>query len=75
MLRAVSFDVLIVLGCRVRGGQLTHAARRRVERAAQAFRERENVLVIATGGKSWDGFQGATSSHAVWSSAGYRRRR
>ncbi|MES1188770.1 MAG: ElyC/SanA/YdcF family protein [Myxococcales bacterium] len=56
MLRAVSFDVLVVLGCRVQGGQLSHAALRRVERAAQAYREHGSTLVIASGGKAWDGF-------------------
>lgn len=56
MLRAVSFDVLVVLGCRVQGGQLSHAALRRVERAAQAYREHGSTLVIASGGKTWDGF-------------------
>lgn len=55
MLRAVSFDVLVVLGCRVQSGQLSHAALRRVERAAQAYREEGAALVIASGGKAWDG--------------------
>jgi cyclophilin family peptidyl-prolyl cis-trans isomerase/uncharacterized SAM-binding protein YcdF (DUF218 family)/HEAT repeat protein len=57
MLRAVSFDVLVVLGCRVQGGQLSHAARRRVERAARAFRDEGASLVIASGGKDWQGFK------------------
>src|SRR5512146_639916 len=56
MLPAVSFDVLVVLGRRVQGGQLSHAALRRVERAAQAYREHGSTLVIASGGKTWDGF-------------------
>lgn len=56
MLRAVSFDVLVVLGCRVDGGSLAHAALRRVERAAQAYGEHGAGLVIASGGKSWQGF-------------------
>ncbi len=56
MLRGVSFDVLVVLGCPVPGGQLSHAARRRVERAAQAYREEGASLVIASGGKTWHGF-------------------
>src|SRR5205085_10500643 len=57
MLRAVSFDVLVVLGCRVRDGQLSHAALRRVERAFEAYRDEGATLVIASGGKSWAGFQ------------------
>jgi cyclophilin family peptidyl-prolyl cis-trans isomerase/uncharacterized SAM-binding protein YcdF (DUF218 family) len=57
MLRAVSFDVLIVLGCRVPNGELSHAALRRVERAAQAYRDEGATLVIACGGKSWDYFK------------------
>ena len=55
MLRGVSFDVLVVLGCRVQGGQLSHAARRRVERAALAYRDEGATLVIASGGKAWQG--------------------
>jgi len=57
MLRAVTYDVLVVLGCRVGGGQLSHAALRRVERAAEAYREDGAKLVIASGGKAWDGFK------------------
>jgi cyclophilin family peptidyl-prolyl cis-trans isomerase/uncharacterized SAM-binding protein YcdF (DUF218 family) len=57
MLRAVPFDVLVVLGCRVQGGQLSHAALRRVERAAEAYREHGATLVIASGGKVWAGHQ------------------
>jgi len=55
MLRGVSFDVLVVLGCRVQSGQLSHAAQRRVERAAQAYRDEGATLVIASGGKAWQG--------------------
>jgi len=57
MLRAVSFDVLVVLGCRVHGEQLSHAALRRVERAAQAYREQGAGLIIASGGKTWNSLQ------------------
>ncbi len=53
---AVSFDVLVVLGCRVQSGQLSHAARRRVERAAEAYRDEGATLVIACGGKAWGAF-------------------
>lgn len=55
MLPAVSFDVLVVLGCRVQGGQLSQAALRRVERAARAYREDGSALVVASGGKAWQG--------------------
>lgn len=56
MLPRVSFDALVVLGCRVDGGALAHAALRRVERAAQAYREHGAEVVIASGGKPWQGF-------------------
>jgi uncharacterized SAM-binding protein YcdF (DUF218 family) len=55
MLPRVTFDVLIVLGCRVSTGPLTHAALRRVERAALAYQEHGAELVITSGGKSWQG--------------------
>lgn len=55
MLRRVTFDALIVLGCRVDGGKLAHAALRRVERAALAYREQGAALVITSGGKTWQG--------------------
>jgi uncharacterized SAM-binding protein YcdF (DUF218 family) len=55
MLPRVTFDALIVLGCRVSGGELAHAALRRVERAAQAYQEDGAALVITSGGKRWQG--------------------
>ena len=55
MLRGVSFEVLVVLGCRVDGAELSHAALRRVERAARAYAEDGADLVIASGGKAWQG--------------------
>lgn len=55
MLRDVSFEVLVVLGCRVDGAELSHAALRRVERAARAYAEDGAELVIASGGKIWHG--------------------
>jgi uncharacterized SAM-binding protein YcdF (DUF218 family) len=51
----VPFDALIVLGCRVHQGQLSETARQRVERTALAFREHGAELVIASGGKVWQG--------------------
>jgi cyclophilin family peptidyl-prolyl cis-trans isomerase/uncharacterized SAM-binding protein YcdF (DUF218 family)/HEAT repeat protein len=55
MLRAVTFDVLVVLGCRVQGTALPPAALRRVERAAEIYRSEGASLVIAAGGKAWEG--------------------
>jgi len=55
MLRGVRFDALVVLGCRVPGGSLSHASLRRVERAARAYAEDGAAWVIASGGKVWDG--------------------
>jgi uncharacterized SAM-binding protein YcdF (DUF218 family) len=51
----VSLPALVVLGCRVQDGQLSAAALRRVERGARAFREQGADLVIACGGKLWQG--------------------
>jgi uncharacterized SAM-binding protein YcdF (DUF218 family) len=51
----VPFDALVVLGCRVDGEELSHAALRRVERAATAYAELGAELVIASGGKAWRG--------------------
>ena len=55
MLRGVRFDALVVLGCRVRSGKLSQASLRRVGRAAIAYAEQGAELVIASGGKVWDG--------------------
>jgi uncharacterized SAM-binding protein YcdF (DUF218 family) len=55
MLWRVTFDALIVLGCRVSTGPLTHAALRRAERAALAYHEQGAELVIPCGGKAWQG--------------------
>src|SRR5262245_41702249 len=55
MLRAVPLDTLVVLGCRVQDGRLSAAAARRVERAALAYREHAARLVVASGGKRWQG--------------------
>lgn len=55
MVRAVPFDALIVLGCRVDGGKLAYAALRRVEQAARVYAEEGAEVVIASGGKLWEG--------------------
>lgn len=57
MLPGVPFDVLVVLGCRVPPSGLSRAALRRVERAAQAYRDEGAALVIASGGKTWHGMR------------------
>jgi uncharacterized SAM-binding protein YcdF (DUF218 family) len=57
MLRSVTFDALIVLGCRVPGGVLSHASLRRVEQAARVYADEGAALVITSGGKAWDGFK------------------
>jgi uncharacterized SAM-binding protein YcdF (DUF218 family) len=51
----VPYDALIVLGCRVTGGQLAHAALRRVEHAARAYHEHGAEYVVVSGGKRWQG--------------------
>jgi len=52
----VPFDALVVLGCRVHGGRLSHAALRRVEQAAHTYRDAGARLVIASGGQAWQGW-------------------
>ena len=56
MVAAMSLDAIVVLGCRVGpDGQLSGAARRRVERAAAAFHAEGGPLVVTSGGKRWHG--------------------
>lgn len=55
MVRGVSFDALVVLGCRIHEDQLRNAALRRVERAARAYHEHGSLLVVASGGRAWHG--------------------
>lgn len=48
--------VVVVLGCRVgRDNVLSAAAQRRVERAAELWHESHAELVVASGGKRWQG--------------------
>jgi uncharacterized SAM-binding protein YcdF (DUF218 family) len=50
----MSFDAIVVLGCRVHGPDtLSGAADRRVTRAARAYREGLSPRVLASGGKRW----------------------
>jgi uncharacterized SAM-binding protein YcdF (DUF218 family) len=51
----VRFDALVILGCRVSDHPLSGAARRRVERAAQAYAEGLAKRVIVSGGRRWNG--------------------
>lgn len=52
----MALDAIVVLGCRAgQQGQLFGAARRRVERAAQAYADGIAPVVIASGGKRWFG--------------------
>jgi uncharacterized SAM-binding protein YcdF (DUF218 family) len=54
-------DALVVLGCRVGpGGRLSEAARRRVERAAEAWAERPATVWIS-GGRRWEGIAEAVA--------------
>jgi uncharacterized SAM-binding protein YcdF (DUF218 family) len=46
----MAFDALVLLGCRVEVAALPGAAERRVERAAQAFREGLAPLIVVSGG-------------------------
>jgi uncharacterized SAM-binding protein YcdF (DUF218 family) len=55
MVRAVPFDALVVLGCRVDGDRLAYAALRRVEEAARVYAAEGAGVVIASGGKRWEG--------------------
>ena len=49
------FDAIVLLGCPVRRTPPTGAALRRVERAAQAYRERLANTVVVSGGRRWNG--------------------
>ena len=55
----MSFDALVLLGCRVATPTLPGAAERRVERAARAFAEGLAERVVVSGGRRWDGAQEA----------------
>lgn len=64
-------DVIAVLGCPVApGGVRGGAAERRVVRAAQAFRDEVAPLVVACGGRRWDGVLEADAFAEALRSAG-----
>ena len=49
-------NAIVVLGARVLSdGRLSQALSRRVERAAQAFREAPDALLVCSGGRAWAG--------------------
>lgn len=48
---AMSQPVLVILGCRVRSA----AALRRIRAGARAFHEGKSDLIVASGGRVWDG--------------------
>lgn len=52
-LRAMAFDALVLLGCRVASDGLPGPARRRVEAAAAAYAAGLAPRVAVTGGKRW----------------------
>ncbi len=51
----MSFDALVLLGCRVADGVLPGAAARRVERAAAAYHAGLAPRIIVSGGRAWQG--------------------
>lgn len=62
----MSFDAIVVLGCRVLGPfELSGAASRRVSRAAEAYHEGLAPRVIASGGKRWNGTSEASAFEEV----------
>jgi cyclophilin family peptidyl-prolyl cis-trans isomerase len=56
MVKTMSLDALVVLGCRVDArGKPLPAAQRRIERALQAYQESGEPPLILSGGKRWHG--------------------
>ncbi len=54
--RPVQFDALVILGCRILpGGELSAAARRRVQATAAAFLAGRAPRVVVSGGRRWHG--------------------
>jgi hypothetical protein len=53
---AYPLEALVVLGCRVEPqGKASGALRRRLQRAAEAYRQGQAPLVVACGGRLWQG--------------------
>jgi uncharacterized SAM-binding protein YcdF (DUF218 family) len=51
----VSYEALVLLGCRIAAGTLPPAAARRVACAARAFEAGLAPRVVVSGGRRWDG--------------------
>jgi uncharacterized SAM-binding protein YcdF (DUF218 family) len=58
-LSLVTYDALVLLGCRITPGALPPAAERRVARAAQAFEASLAPRVVVSGGRAWEGLMEA----------------
>lgn len=54
-LTSVTYDALVLLGCRITPGALPAAAERRVARAARAFEARLAPRIVVSGGRAWEG--------------------
>ncbi len=75
MVRAVSFDVLIVLGCRVYpDGSPSAALRRRLETALALWRTGRADRILLSGGRRWGGWSEAEVMREVLGAAGLPRR-
>lgn len=65
LVRVVSIDAIVVLGCRIaQGGRPAGAALRRVKGAAAAYRNGLAPWVVASGGKCWHGVAEADAFRA-----------
>ncbi|HEY6726120.1 MAG TPA: YdcF family protein [Polyangiaceae bacterium] len=65
LVRVVSIDAIVVLGCRIaQGGQPAGAALRRVKGAAAAYHSGLAPWVIASGGRCWHGVAEADAFRA-----------
>jgi uncharacterized SAM-binding protein YcdF (DUF218 family) len=71
MVSRVRPDAIVILGCRIGpGGALSGAARRRVDRAVEAFRDGVAGVVVPSGGKRWHGVTEAEALRDALVSAG-----
>ena len=66
LLRVVSIDAIVVLGCWIgQGGKLSGASQRRVQGAIAAYRRGLAPWVVVSGGKRWDGVAEADAFRAA----------
>lgn len=64
-------QAIVLLGCRIRpGAELPGAAGRRAARAARAFHDSVAPLVVASGGKRWNGVTEAEALRRALTKAG-----